>query len=327
MKYLLFFLSLGILVSCDNDLILNAAYKDIPIVYGLIGLSGEHQYIRLERAFLDENIPPEDVALIPDSFYYKDAIVQLRKVNSEQVFELNKINGNNFGLPRDTGIFAQDPNTLYAIATDQLNLKAGDLVELIIDRKNNLPLITAQTQIVDSVLISLPATRVNFDYLNNFTIQWFPKSSNFEPAVYNAGFDIHYREIDLNESDPKWVEHSIFWSVAKNTEETRIQKTGKEFYVFIANNFSEAPNVRREILSLDVVIDSGGEEILDYARVGEANLGLTSSQEIPFYTNLSEGRGIFSSRNQNTRHRILLSSVTQDSLSNGQFTKSLGFIN
>lgn len=318
--------SLLALASCSNELMLNADFRDIPIVYGLLSLEADNLYIRVERAFLDPSLPPDEVALIPDSIYYKNAKVYLSKNNSAEPILLEEIDGQSEGLPRDEGAFATMPNKLYKILSSKLNLKAGDIITLQIDRGSNLPIVTADTKVIDSVLISIPSTRINFDYINNFTVQWFPKSEINEPHIYDVNFLIHFREINVSEVEPKWKEASLIWNIAKNVEQTRIQKSGREFYLHLANNLREDVNLRREILSIDVIIDSGGQEILDYTRVGLANLGITASQEIPFYSNISEGRGIFSSRNRNIRKRILLSAVTQDSLANGQFTRNLNFL-
>ena len=71
---------------------------------------------------------------------------------------------------------------------------------------------------------------------------------------------------------------------------------------------------------------SGANNILEeFLRVGQANLGITSTQDIPFFDNLSEGRGIFASRNTTSLFEIRLSSISEDELINGPITSQLGF--
>ena len=40
--------------SCSNDFEVNADWKDIPIVYGLLDIKDSAYYIRLEKAFLPD---------------------------------------------------------------------------------------------------------------------------------------------------------------------------------------------------------------------------------------------------------------------------------
>ena len=78
---------------------------------------------------------------------------------------------------------------------------------------------------------------------------------------------------------------------------------------------------------MDMIVVSGGTEILDFVNVSSANLGITSTQDVPSYTNIPEGRGIFSSRYTTELNTITLSNQTIDSLVNGSLTSQLNFIN
>jgi hypothetical protein len=56
-----------------------------------------------------------------------------------------------------------------------------------------------------------------------------------------------------------------------------------------------------------------------------ANTGITSSGEIPTYTNMSEGLGIFDSVNKFRRNGIGIQTSTRDTLKMGYLTKNLNF--
>ncbi len=324
----IFVLLLGLMVgACDNSLDLNAEWQDIPIVYGLISASAENQYIRVEKAFLDAARPAAEIAVIPDSIYYANLKVSIVNLDNNEEFDLVEIDGNDEGLPREDGAFADSPNILYKITSESMDLSPGQNLELQIDRGENKASVTANTTVIDTVIITLPNNRVNFSYTNNFRVQWFPKSTGNEPSIYDVGMQINYSEELIDDPDADEVYKSLFWLISKNVSDTEVLRLGREFYVFLDNNLQPDPNVRRTFRGIDVVIDAGGEEILDYTRVGQANLGITASQEIPFYTNLSEGRGIFSSRNRQVEKGVLLSPIAKDSLVNGVFTKDLNFKN
>ena len=58
----------GIFYSfCSNDIDLTSEWKDIPVVYGLLSKSDTANYIRVEKAFIDNEKSALDLAQIPDS--------------------------------------------------------------------------------------------------------------------------------------------------------------------------------------------------------------------------------------------------------------------
>lgn len=313
------------LSACGNEIDLNADWKDIPIVYGLLSASDTAQYIRVEKAFLDPQKAAGEIALIPDSIYYKNLKVSLLNMNTNETIMLQEVDGKNEGLVREDGAFATEPNTLYKLSSKEYKIKPGQKYELQIDRGESKDLVFAETTVIDTVIISLPGVRINFDYTSTFRVQWFPKITINAPSIYDVSMAIRYDEVNV--LDPQFpIEHkTIIWPVGKNIDDTELLKLGKEFYLFLGNNLEPKNGINRIFVGIDVLVDAGGEEILNYVRVGQANLGITASQEIPFYTNLSEGRGIFSSRNQKVKKGVLLSSIAMDSLVNGQFTKQLNF--
>ncbi len=69
----------------------------------------------------------------------------------------------------------------------------------------------------------------------------------------------------------------------------------------------------------------GGVEFLDYLRISDANLGITSANQVPVYTNISDGFGIFASRSYVSESDISLSAVSRDTLADGIYTKHLNF--
>ncbi|WP_235295979.1 hypothetical protein [Portibacter marinus] len=328
MRLFLVLSSIIIFTTCDNTLDLNAEFKDIPIVYGLLSASQENQFIRVERAFLDPELPADQLAVMAEQIYYPSLNVELVKTSTSESFLLRKVDGNEIGLPRAEGAFALDPNTLYTIGTAEMNLQPGQQYELRIDRGENSEPVTAITTIIDTLIITQPTGRLNFDFNTNFRVRWFPRAQDEEttPSVYDVSMVIHFEEVDKNDPDVEKIAKSLEWSLAQNiTDENEVMRLGDEFFNFLQNELEVKPGIRRDFKGIDVVVDAGGEEILDYVRVGQANLGITASQEIPFYSNLSEGRGIFSSRNRNVRSRLLLSAPTQDRIQNSELTRDLNF--
>src|SRR5688572_27152203 len=140
MKWIFGLLTLSvILYSCDNELVVTDEWKDIPVVWGLLNASDTAHYIRVEKAFLDPTTSAFDIAQIPDSLYYDNASVSLRRISSGQVFPLQRVNGDLEGYPREEGIFAETPNYLYKIKANSINLMPGELYEFILERGEGKP--------------------------------------------------------------------------------------------------------------------------------------------------------------------------------------------
>jgi len=147
--------------SCSNDFELNADFKDIPIVYGFIDINDEDHYIRIQRAFLDGETSAIQIAQIHDSIYYDNIDVSLL-VNGNQSFTLEEINGEDVGIFKEEGAFANSPNTLYTISQAEIGLQGCDEVTLVINRGDNLPPVTATTTIVGDVTeITQPRIGIN----------------------------------------------------------------------------------------------------------------------------------------------------------------------
>ena len=83
--------------------------------------------------------------------------------------------------------------------------------------------------------------------------------------------------------------------------------------------------MNRIFINIDMQVVAGGEELEKYINVALANSGITGSQELPSFSNLSEGQGIFSTRSVLDFKNFSLSLETRDSLKNGSITGHLNF--
>lgn len=315
--------------SCSNDFDVAAEWEDIPVVYGLINISDNVHYIRVEKAFLDPDADAFDIARIPDSLYYENAVVQLEKLQSGEVFTLEKVNGNLVGLPREDGIFAEEPNWLYKIDSAQILLEPGDSLRFILDRGTGAPLVTAEAVVQDKGKLRDPESGENMSFIYQLSerIQW---SSAEEARIFDVTVNINYAEFPkdnpdaLEEKTIEWIwgKGVRFENVANRYE---IEKQGVEFYEVLKNNIPVDPNMNRFFTSIDVEVIAGGQALEKFVTVSSANSGITGAQEVPSFSNLSEGLGIFSTINYMKATNIFLSNVTRDSLLDGTITGDLNF--
>lgn len=310
-------------LSCDNELDAIEDPKDIPIIYGVMSLSDTAQYIRIERAFIDPMTSALVLAMNPDSLYYSDIDVSIVSSNGQQV-SLTRVNGNDEGFPREEGAFPQDPNYLYKVKSSELNLNENDVYTLEVQRPNELPLVTAQTNLVGESKFIVPIAvagnqpKLDFNYVNPTRIKW---REGANASLYDVSLLINISESQNGQDLTKQLK----WTIANGVETNEINKDGQDFYAFIAGALEKNSGISRKFQGIDILIEGGNSELLEFLRISQANLGITSTQDIPNYTNLSEGRGIFASKYSNYLYGVDLSLVSFDSLKNGQLTRELNF--
>ncbi|MBK9377823.1 MAG: hypothetical protein IPM86_06060 [Saprospiraceae bacterium] len=99
--------------------------------------------------------------------------------------------------------------------------------------------------------------------------------------------------------------------------------TNNDFYDALASQLTVDPNITRFLKDVSLDLRAGGPEIQSLNDLVRANTGVTASQEIPRYTNLSEGYGIFSS----THSIVLAMNIDQKTLSEIRKNNSTRLLN
>jgi len=317
------------LFSCDQDIDLTADWENIPIVYGLLNPGDTAHYIRVEKAFQDQEGNAYLAALEPDSIYYSAATVRLRNMSTGQEALLEKVDGAAEGYPRDSGLFAQLPNYLYKVRSSDFLMEGGDVVLFSLERGENLPEVTAECTILDEIIPLggiTPGSKIDFPENRDVLFRW---RAGDEARVFDLCLVIHYDE--KLAGDPAVRSYLLEFPMAKRVkrdDSTPFISTkvyGLEFFKFLAEHIEARTDATRVLTGMDFVITGGGEAIEQYIAIALANTGITSAQEIPTYSNLSEGRGIFSSIVRTSVPGLLLSDASKDYLLNSELTEGLNF--
>lgn len=318
--------------ACDNDIDLTAEFKDIPIVYSLLSSNDDVHYVKIQRAFLGgDNDNALEIAQIPDSLYYENLDVKIQRVGTDDEYSLIPVDGTEEGFDREEGIFAEEPNTVYKLTLpDGEELVGGAEYILRINRGDDKEEVTATTTIIEEFNVTNPSTATDLPIrYRNISMTWRKKAG---VAFYDVKMLIHY--LEQNPDNPtEFVDKTLEWNIGSNISADSgspnafsFTYDGEEFYRFIGAELDDNQGFDRIFSSFDFVIDAGGQELFDFINIGSANTGITSSQVIPTYTNLSEGFGVFSSRYRLVHPGFTLSVEAKDSLSNGIYTRDLGFL-
>lgn len=316
------------LISCSTEVDLEGAWEEIPIVYGVLERSDTAHYIRVEKAFQTSGQDAGQVALIPDSIYYKELEVRLERVSTGQQFLLTRVNGVVEGYERTEGAFPGVPNFLYKIRAKDIGLKEEESIRLWMHHPGSANRLLAETRVIGEVTMreTSPSNPVNMGYDRQVAIGWNAGST---ASLFELRLVMHYRE--RLSSAASYEPRKLVWVLVQNLEKTdnsgRLTYSfyGKSFFQYLEESIREVPGIERIFDGIDIEIDAGGQEFADNWHLSNVKVGITSTQWQSNYTNIAGGRGIFSSRAHRIRPGLQLSSVSMDSLRYGIYTRNLNF--
>lgn len=312
-----------VMASCSNEFELIEDKVETPVVYALLDYEAPYQFVRLERAFASPTQSAVELAQNPDSLYYKNAIVNLvlNRGGVQKTFTLEEVDGTDVGYPRQDGVFAKEPNKLYRIESSQLNLVPGDLVKLTINIGEGQP-VTSKTTMISKAISSFPrqGTPVSFSPTQKDNFKW-NHTGDFPGSIFNLKAFIHYTEVKGGVATDKTLE----WEIANNvTKENYLGNPG-EFFSYMASNLAKDPAITRFFNGMDYYIISGDQNVANFLTIGQANTGITGSGELPVYTNMSRGLGIFGAKARTEILGLGLSAGTSSELKTNVLTKDLNF--
>ena len=327
LKKLMLLIALATLLSaCENELDLIEDWKDIPIVYGIVDPSDTAHYFRIERAFVSEDRSGYELAAEIDSVYYKNLDASILNDDTGVSFPLELVDGNLEGYVRTDGLFPQSPNYLYKVMSEDLALKGDEEITLKFKREGIDEVVQSSIRTVGKYNFVRPRPddpeKINLSYANHLTIRWIRSDNAVAYEVY-----IIVRYLEANTSDYIFEPKEVLWEAASNVEDNSVMLESKNFYLFMNSALEASPNLVRQFDELEFRVVAIGKELDDYIDIGGANLGITASQEIPQYSNLSEGLGVFSSKWEIALDGLYLAGPTLDSLKYGIYTKDLNFEN
>jgi hypothetical protein len=349
MKRLLRFLPFCVFLwaACSNEFDVAAPWKEIPVVYALLSPKDTANYIRVEKAFLDPDGDARKTAKIADSLYYPAAAITVtikRVGGTEPAIVLTRVDGVKEGIVRAEGIFATEPNVLYKIKPSQMSLiRPGERYQLIVQRKDGKPNITAETVIPKDFRSSNPNSLqipplLSFTDKDGTTLDWRTDENG---VFFNVALNIRYREEDANGG--LIARKVLSWTPLRNVRRGNDPISGgnfsakgtiqrSAFYDILSkvkypNAAEESKVFVRYFEPWDLTITGGGKEIAAYLQTAEAAAGLIGAEVLPTYTNLSEGFGLFTSKNSVVLPNIKLTNQSVDSIRANKATFDLKFSN
>jgi hypothetical protein len=321
------------LYSCENEINLNAPYKETGVIYGILDKDLDTQVVRIQKAFLGEGnalVMAENA----DSVYYADGVldVKMYQLNASNLiidsFPMTRF----LGPPKDQGTFPASPNILYK--NNGQTLDPNSKYKIVVRNFNTGNVFSSQTPIVNDVIIERPTASVNqlirFTGPNPLEVIYTTISSGY---IYNLAIRFHYTEEDINSGviDSSYIdwffpnEVVVISQIDGLPVKPRIEMeiAGDKFYKFVGSQIAVNPNVIRRPGKLDFKVTVGAEFLANYVDINAPGTNLLTSP--PQYSNVDNGLGIFSSRSFTILPNKELDQQSKAELVSGPYTGNLGF--
>ncbi len=323
--------------SCSNEFELIDTYKDIPVVYAIVNRADTAHYFRVERVFVDAQKGAPEVSQIPDSLYYDASVeVLVYRGNSTTPIKLKRVDGNLEGYKRASGLFAQSPNILYKVKASVAQFAPNEIIKVVVRRKDGVVITEGTAQVLDDLILDTPNLKKNntlyFDSKSNFSISI--RANLNQTRLFDARL-----VMNIDEQDPanptKYLPKRLEWflergySPSQNLKDIQLltfRKNGLDFFRFLGDNL-QANGRKRIFKSMDIIIDGSGLDLEKYINATNANTGITGTEVLPNYTNLTKGYGLVSSKITLVGKPVYYDDKNNalDSLRYGQYTKKLNF--
>lgn len=345
---LLFISSVASLLSCTEKLDIAAPYKNITVVYGLLNRADTAHYIRIQKAFMDENQSAVDMAKVADSSFYNALDVLVKEITPSGVvndtFHLRKVDLALERYAKDSGAFFNSPHyaykfkhildTNYQYRVVITNTRTGNVDSAVTPIITNMGPNYTQFGVIEWQRSSVSFTKV---YRENGDLDESSYTVIIPPNVGVAELILRFHWTDSNVVTKTAVKrHADFAQFAQKfgsfipspTSSNRFDLTtqNKNIYDFLKGTMGlpASADQYRYMDSCEMLLYVAGTEYLKYKDLNTNKGGITANEIRPTYTNI-QGKdvlGLFSTRSY-IQKKMGISSITMDSLRSNSITRDL----
>lgn len=345
MQRTLSILVLGSLLSaCSTDLDINAPYKNITVVEGILNMRDSLHYIKINKAFLGSG-DALAYAQVQDSNEWSTEAFEYRQVVRRRDGQIQ----GTFPL-RDTLVTGREPGTFYG-PTQRLYYfrdhtfrdsiqQVGGYVDLFLDPASTYSVelkvkgedVSASTSIVNDFSIQ-SADQSTGQVINLllsgdygvFELNW---TSGRNSQRYVIDYRFNYSEVRNGvEGERKSFTRRMATVVKRSTSPSEAMSTtldGRRFFEDVASAIPADATVQRRIFyGIDFVLSVANNEFHTYLTLTEPVSGIIEDR--PTYSNINNGYGILGSRYVKEILSKRLGPTSLNELADGNITGHLQF--
>lgn len=341
-------LSLFLMASCKEDFNVAAPYKQITVVYGMLDMMDTAHYVRIQKAFLDENKSAIQMSQNADSIYFPDGVISVhfKELNASGALlseeEMQRVDLNTEGYPKEGGAFANSPSIGYK---SKKVLNPNNKYRLVIHNLQTGEVDSAETFVINNANLYINQTAFNPLYKLNFS-RPTPKSvlnltvhvpqnptgyTGRAVATYFEGaLQVRYATKQGGVLTLDSVTYA-FPGAQPNADAGGVFNMSVEhddILKFLAAAIpAAAPGEERLLDSANLIVWAAGPDYSNYRQFAATEGGITADQIRPVYTNI-RGRdvyGLFSTRTMYLKRNVLIDAPTLDTLSSSPGLQHLRF--
>jgi len=334
-----------LVASCSEKFKIAAPYKNITVIYSYLDMADTAHYVRIQKAFLDQNKSAVIMAQTADSSYYASLNVMIKRLRIADstladTIHLYRVNLYDEGYPKEPGTFFTVPNYAYKF-TNKLNVnylyriivtnpttgQVDSATSPIIDDGNDLNFIS--TSFSDTATLDFAATSPNkfFDVYCQYAAPDNFLYENLTSPAATAQVIIRFNWLDSDYTTNATTPHSFDFNAGFETlnpmgNYTTIEYkiTNMQLYNAVNSGLGAAPaHVFRLMDKCNLYVYLGTQDFVNYQQNSLVQgVGLTGAEIEPIYTNVkgSDALGLFTSRGMK-QGLLKLTNQTMDSLELG----------
>jgi hypothetical protein len=326
------------LFSCSTDVDLIQEWQDIPVVYAILDVNKQTQYIRINRAFLGVGDAYE-LAHSPDSINYDYLLDVTMKVYDKNNNFIKEYTCDTAHLWYDSDIFYKGYMPIYRFKVstpyqidyyDTTWLNPDYKYELVIYNSKYDKFITSTCELIGDININKPypgQTWIAFNTSSKNSIEW---TSAKKGRLYEALFRFHYKEVN-NNNPSDTIYKFIDWNIgsAKSNslnggENLSISYYNQGFFDNLKNKITIDNNVVRIIGKVELIIIVKDDILATYISLYNSS-SYSISQSRPVFTNIENGIGILACK-RTFKRNYSLNSSTQIMLTTREDLVPLNFV-
>jgi hypothetical protein len=305
--------------SCETDVDVAAEYKDITIVYGIINPDETTHYLKINKAFLG-NVNALDLASDAGNSNYPDGELEITVQACDENGTVKKTYSTGAGtvvksvgeIIKEPGIFDSNSNVLYKFEEASINRDYTYKLKIINKRLDKE--ISTETTIVNSSSVSNPSRNSKFQFWNgavsdadSYVNKKFGLTTGADIGRVGLVLFFNYTQHYTTASSKSSTTHLVKMSLI-DVQTTRISGNeglewaleGEIFFENIASTVSSPTTVadfsHRELKNITLQFSVAGTELNTYMEVNAPSSSV--NQDRPGYTNITNGLGVFSSRDK-----------------------------
>ena len=313
--------------ACKPEFSVNDVKQDITIAYCLLNVNETEHYVKIYKAFLtDDNAYKFASNSGLEAISYMDSIEVVMEENIGGKIVRQIPFDTTTTIPKDSGLFPHPTQILYA--AKNITLLPNATYRLKLKNKYTEKECYAETKLVNNFFISQPIGELNLTFFN-------PVNCGFTLSENAVSYEMYqiFRYVEVDKNTGERTKHSVKRKVSNaevnTTGATVIKYNINNIYKIIGDQVKKNDKVTRYIdtyACIDYEAWLAGKAYSLYVKATNQTSSVLNNkiEYTNFVSDDNSAFGVFSSRNS-AKRTYTISSMSEDSLVAGQYTKHLGF--